>query len=198
MRISGLHAMLVAVIGVACSDDTTAPTVTWIATINVANETPAPTGTTDLGGTATITISGGGTAAATITYSLALTGTPTSTITAAHIHTAAAGATGTIRVNLCGTSAVTADATHPGSQPATPTCPQSGGNVSGQIVNYTSGSTYALGCTLNTAGTACASNQLTFDQLVTALRGYGAYVNVHTTTNGGGEARGQLLPPALP
>jgi len=183
MRISGLHAMLVAVIGVACSDDTTAPVATWIATINVANETPAPAGTTDLGGTATITISGGGTAAGSITYSLALTGTPTSTITAAHIHTAAAGATGPVRVNLCGASTITTDNR---SSATWPTCPASGSSIPNTQVTWTSGSTLVGG------------TGLTFDQLVTALRAYGAYVNVHTTTNGGGEARGQLLPPALP
>jgi len=192
-----VQAVLAVLVGVACSDSVTAPVTTWYATLSVANETPAPTGTSTLGGTVTVIATGGGTGVGTITYSIALTGTPTSTITAAHIHSAAAGVTGLVRVNLCGTNAVTASATQPGSQPATPACPTgAGGDISCQPVTYTLGSTNVLGCTLNTAGTACASNQLTFDALVTALRAYGAYAQVHTSTNTAGEVRGQLLPAA--
>jgi hypothetical protein len=175
MRTSTLHAVLVALVGVACSDATSAPVATWTANLNVANEVPAPTGTSTLAGTATVTIAGGGTAAGTITYSITLTGTPNAggTITAAHIHTAAAGVGGgPVRVNLCGTGS-----------PA-PACPTGAGSVASTTVTYASGSAAVL----NTPA-------MTFDGLVTALRAYGAYVNVHTTTNTGGEIRGQLLPP---
>jgi hypothetical protein len=44
---------------------------------------------------------------------------------------------------------------------------------------------------------ATPPNNLTYDQMVVALRGYNMYVNVHTTNNGAGEARAQLLPPPV-
>jgi hypothetical protein len=37
---------------------------------------------------------------------------------------------------------------------------------------------------------------ITYDELVAEIRNGGAYVNVHTTVNRGGEIRAQLLPPA--
>jgi len=176
-----LHAVVAVLAGAACSDSTTAPVTTWTATLNVANETPAPTGTTDLGGTATVNATGGGTAAGSIVYSMTLTGTPTSALSAAHIHagTSTGGATlagtggGIVRVVLCLTPVVA---------PA-PACPAGAGTVPSTTITYTSGSTAVLG-----------SPAMTFDGLVTALRNYGAYVNVHTSTNGGGETRGQLIP----
>ena len=188
MRTSRLHAMLVAVIGVACSDSTTAPVTTWTATITVANETPAPTGTSTLGGTASVMLTGGGTGTGTLTYSVTLTGAPTSTITAMHIHggTATAGAAGTagpVRVNLCGASTMTTDNRNSATWP---TCPAGAGSIPSTTVTWPLGST-------SVGGTG-----LTFDQLVSAVRAFNTYANVHTTTNGGGEARGQLIVPAAP
>jgi hypothetical protein len=191
MRTSRLLFVLAVVLaGVACSDTLSAPVTTWNSTLTVASETPAPgTAGSTLGGTATVTIAGG-----VITYSITLTGAPAGggTVTAAHIHagtsTGAATPTGTgagiVRVNLCGTAAVVG----PPAQAATPACPTgSAGNISNATVTYTSGSSAVLG-----------APAMTLDQLVTAIKAYGAYVNIHTSTNTGGEARGQLLPPPLP
>jgi hypothetical protein len=176
MRTSKLPAVLAVVLaGVACSDNLTAPVTSWNATISVAQEVPASTGTSTLGGTATVSISG-----ATLSYTLTLTGTPTSTITAAHIHaqTSTGAATtggvgaGVVRVNLCGAGTA-------------PACPAGAGSVT-STVTYASSSALVLG-----------SPSLTLDGLATILRAYGAYINVHTTNNAGGEARGQLLVPAV-
>ena len=170
MRTSMVHAVLAVLVGVACSDSVSVPT-TWTATLTVGSETPAPTGTSTLGGTAVVMIAGGGTAQGTLTYTLTLTGTPTSTISAAHIHTAAVGVTGPVRVNLCGAGTA-------------PACPTGAGAVASTVVTHTTGSAAVLG-----------SPALTFDGLVSAIHNFGAYVNVHTATSGGGESRGQLLSP---
>jgi hypothetical protein len=37
---------------------------------------------------------------------------------------------------------------------------------------------------------------MTVEGLIAALRAFGAYVNVHTTGNGAGEIRGQVVPGA--
>jgi hypothetical protein len=155
-----------ALVGIACSDNTSSPT-SFIAHLNVAQEVPAPTGTSSLAGTATVTPSGGG-SSGTITYTLALTGTATSAITASHIHTGAAGSTGPVRVNLCGAGTA-------------PACPATGSSVNGSV-------TFSA-----TPNNVLGSPVLTFDGLTAALRGYTTYVNVHTTNNPGGEARGELL-----
>lgn len=115
--------------------------------------------------TASITLSG-----TTLSYTLTITTAPGSAITVAHIHTANAGVAGPIRVNLCGTGGTV------------PACPAGAGTLTGTFT-VASGSTAVLG-----------TPALTFDGLVSAMRNFGAYVNVHTATNAGGEIRGQLLP----
>lgn len=92
-----------------------------------------------------------------------------------HIHLAAAGVNGPVRLNLCGTGA------------PEPACTSGTGTV--VVATGTNGTT--LG-------------GVTFDELLTAMRTGGAYVNVHTTTSGctpgnegcnaGGEIRGQIVP----
>jgi hypothetical protein len=198
MRTSRLHAVLAVVVaGVACSDSLTAPVTTWTANIAIGNEKTAPSGTSTLAGTASVTLTGGGTGTGTLTYTVTLTGAPTSAITGMHIHggTTAAGAAGTnaaIRVNLCGASTLHLD----GRNSATwATCAGTVGTFTGTIT-WPTGTTN-LGGTDAVSGGA-AADFITFDQMVAAMRAYNMYVNVHTTTNGGGEARGQLVVPAIP
>ena len=57
MRTSMVHAVLAVLVGVACSDSVSVPT-TWTATLTVGSETPAPTGTSTLGGTAVVGTNG--------------------------------------------------------------------------------------------------------------------------------------------
>jgi hypothetical protein len=81
----------------------------------------------------------------------------------AHIHVAPAGQNGPVRLNLCGTG---------DPQPA---C------TSGTAVLAT-----------GTNGTTVGTPAITFDSLLSAMRTGGAYVNVHTSANPGGEIRGQV------
>jgi hypothetical protein len=92
-----------------------------------------------------------------------LTGAPTQ----AHIHLGNSNATGAVRVNLCGSGGA-------------PACPAT---AAGTI---TSGNQPATQTGTQTPADAHAA-------VVAAMRTFGAYVNVHTTLNGGGEIRGQLI-----
>lgn len=93
-----------------------------------------------------------------------------------HIHLAAAGANGDVRLNLCGTG---------DPQPA---CTSTSGT--GVVATGTN-------------GTTVGSPAITFEELLTAMRTGGAYVNVHTFAQGctpgapgcnpGGEIRGQIV-----
>jgi hypothetical protein len=90
-----------------------------------------------------------------------------------HIHIAPVGENGPVRLNLCGTGA--------------PLPPCTGGT-----------GVLAAG----TNGTMVGTPAITFDSLVSAMRSGGAYVNVHTSSEGctvgdpgcnpGGEIRGQV------
>lgn len=90
-----------------------------------------------------------------------------------HIHLAAAGQNGPVRLNLCGTGSP---------QPA---CTSGTGVVA-----------------TGTNGVTVGSPAITFDDLLSAMRSGGAYVNVHTNAagctpgnegcNAGGEIRGQI------
>lgn len=92
-----------------------------------------------------------------------------------HIHLAAAGVNGPVRLNLCGTGAP---------QPA---CTSGTGVVA-----------------TGTDGVTVGSPAITFDELLSAMRSGGAYVNLHTNAagctpgnqgcNAGGEIRGQIAP----
>lgn len=92
-----------------------------------------------------------------------------------HIHLAATGVNGTVRLNLCGTGA------------PEPACASPGVGNTGVVATGTNGATLGV----------------TFDELLTAMRTGGAYVNVHTSSgsgcapapgcNPGGEIRGQIV-----
>ena len=90
-----------------------------------------------------------------------------------HIHLAAVGQNGPVRLNLCGTGA------------PEPPC------------------TSGTGTVVVATGTNGATLGITFDELLSAMRSGGAYVNVHTFADGctpgnagcnpGGEIRGQIV-----
>jgi CHRD domain-containing protein len=90
-----------------------------------------------------------------------------------HIHLGATGVNGPVRLNLCGTGA------------PEPACASGTGTV--VVATGTNGTTLGI----------------TFDELLTAMRTGGAYVNVHTFATGctpgaagcnqGGEIRGQVV-----
>ena len=94
------------------------------------------------------------------------------TVSQAHIHFGAVGQTGGISVFLC---------TNLGNGPAgTQTCPAAG-EVTGTIVP-----TDVIG----PAGQGIAATE--YDELLAAIRAGTAYVNVHSSTYGPGEIRGQI------
>jgi hypothetical protein len=155
MRTSVLStALVVALVGVACSDDTTTPG-TFRASLRTINEVPDTSADNNASGEAVVTIG-----ATNLTFTLTITTQPVSPISVAHIHLGAAGSNGSVRVNLCGTGA------------PRPACPTAAG---GSITD-----------TASVTG-------VTFDSLKVAMRNFGAYVNVHTTAQGAGLFRGQLV-----
>lgn len=125
-----------------------------------------------------VTTTASGTATLSITGSeitYTINGTNLQNAVLGHIHLAAAGVNGPVRLNLCGTGA------------PEPACTSGTGVVA-----------------TGTNGVTVGAPAITFDDLVSAMRSGGAYVNVHTTTagctpgtpgcNAGGEIRGQVVP----
>ncbi|HYT70309.1 MAG TPA: CHRD domain-containing protein [Gemmatimonadales bacterium] len=102
-----------------------------------------------------------------LTYTVTITAPVTDSVRQAHIHLAAAGSNGGISVWLCDS------ATNPSPDPVTPAC--------------------ALG---TSAGVLATGTTTAPAAAVSAMRAFGAYANVHTKTNGGGEIRGQIIPEA--
>jgi CHRD domain len=98
-----------------------------------------------------------------------------SDVTQAHIHFGHRSTNGGISAWLCGTDAL------PGPD-GTPPCP---GARSGTISD-----TIVAADVIGPGGQGIAAGE--FDELVAALRAGKAYANVHTTTFGGGEVRGQI------
>ena len=88
--------------------------------------------------------------------------------TAAHIHLGRPGIAGGIIAFLCGGG-------------GKPTCPSSGGTVSGTIVPAD---------VIGPAGQGIAGGE--FEEVVRAIRAGATYVNVHNETYPSGEIRGQL------
>lgn len=111
-------------------------------------------------------------AAGQISYELSYRGLE-SDATQAHIHFGQKSVNGGIAVFLC---------SNLGNGPAgTQACPLRAGTVRGTIVADN---------VLGPAAQGIAAGQ--FDEFVRALRAGATYVNVHTTTFGGGEVRGQI------
>jgi hypothetical protein len=109
-----------------------------------------------------------------LTYHLEYSGLVGS-ITQAHIHFGARGLSGGIMIWLCGTQA------NPG--PAgTPACP---GPNSGEVSR-----TVTAADVVGPAGQGIPAND--FEKALDALRAGFAYANVHSSTFGGGEIRGQI------
>jgi hypothetical protein len=99
------------------------------------------------------------------------------TVTQSHIHLGQRGVNGGISVWLCGTPGFQP----PAPTPAPPTCPEPGTPVTGVITPA------------NVVGPAAQGIQPgEFAEVVRALRAGVTYANVHTTTHGGGEIRGQI------
>src|SRR5262249_45507841 len=140
-----------------------------------ANEVPAVTTSTSTGGEAKLTVSGAA-GAYSIAYSITVNGL--NSPQQAHIHTGAATATGPVRVWLCGAASLAPPA-------GSPDCAGSAGNVvTGSLVSGTVNTTVAGG--------------ISMDSVVSLMRSGGAYVNVHTTANAGGEIRGQITSVTTP
>ena len=152
---------------ISCTEDSTEPTtnnlVTFTATMNPAQEVPAPTGNPTSSGTFLATLD---TITNVFTYDFTFTGM-TSNVNNGHIH-----------------------------GPADPGTPANailnfntlqGANFTG--FGATSGSGH--GTALLTSATAFTAS-VNGDSLKKLLFAGKAYVNIHTTTNGGGEIRGQI------
>ena len=112
--------------------------------------------------------------AGTISYRLSFTGL-TGEIRQSHIHFGQHSVNGAITVFLCQT------ATNPDPTGLAPQCPQSG-TVTGLI--------QAANMVPAAAGQGLSPGD--FAELIAAIRAGVAYVNVHSSTFGGGEIRGQI------
>jgi hypothetical protein len=113
----------------------------------------------------------------TLVYNGPFNGTPAGTVTQSHIHLGQEGVTGGISVFLCGTAGFQP----PAPTPAPPACPAPGVPVSGVLTPAN---------VIGPAVQGIAPGE--FAELVRAIRAGATYANVHTTTHGGGEIRGQI------
>ena len=148
----------------ACEDDSPAALVpeTFGAVLAGTNEVPAVT--TSATGTASFTAVGDTAISYTIQVNN-LTG-----ITMAHIHAAGAGVNGGVVAWLL---------------PPNGTAPQTAsGTVNGSLATGRITAAWIRGLSGQPA--------ITLDSLKSLMRSGNAYVNVHTSTNGGGEVRGQI------
>lgn len=108
-----------------------------------------------------------------IEYELSYSGLEGGAVAQAHIHFAQTSVNGGISAWLCEGTSLSPSA-------STPTCPQSG-TVTGTIT-----SVEVIGPT----GQGIPAGAI--DELIAAMRAGFAYANVHTSTFGGGEIRGQI------
>jgi hypothetical protein len=142
---------------------------TFHANMNAAQEVPQPPNITGASptGTAQFTNNGDGTVSYTVNASGLTTQFSGVTFTGMHIHLGATGVQAGITVPL-----------------TTPTPGTTAGTTS---VSGTFTSATCSGTQVN-----CINSPSTFDAVLAAMRNGGAYINIHTSRNGTGEARGQI------
>ncbi|MDO8990595.1 MAG: CHRD domain-containing protein [Sideroxyarcus sp.] len=132
----------------------------------LSGDQEVPAVVSDGSGTALFKVNAGGTA---IDYTLSYSGL--TDVTQAHIHSGAIGVNGPANAFLCSNLAP------PAGLPVPPTCPATGGTVSG---------------TLTAANFIAGGAVTTFDQLLAAIPAGDTYANVHTPLKPAGEIRGQI------
>jgi hypothetical protein len=168
-RLRGAIALTAIMAAAACSDNlSVAKPATFYANLSSDQEVPAVSVPGAIGN-AQLTLVGPATGTSptnapgdSIHYVITFSGL-SSNATLSHIHVGAGTVAGTVRVNLCGTGAPAA------------ACPAA---TSGTITG--------------TAAIITGTGSITFDSLYSALKSGGAYVNIHTVNNGGGEIRGVI------
>lgn len=163
IRSSSLLVLLVALLAACDSDEPSSPVAErWSAPLSGANEVPPVS--TAASGSATFEAVDDTAIAYTVTASN-LTG-----VTMGHIHTGAAGANGGVIVWLLPPN---------GTQPQAASGPVDGTLATGRI---TQGWIRGVG----------GQPPISLDSLRRLMRSGNAYVNVHTSTHGAGEIRGQI------
>lgn len=172
-RLSGVVLLALSVLSISCDDDddpiTPETPTQFTAALDDANERPNPvTTTTNATGSATFTV----TANNEITYTVRVANT-TSAVTACHIHAGEDDASGPVIVTLCNANPTTGAVT-----------------TETQIAT----GTIRKGLNAQTVG----SSPIDIATLVRMIVEGDAYVNVHTSNNGAGEVRGQIVPSTSP
>ena len=166
-RLLGVGLLALSVVSISCDDDddpvTPATPTQFQATLDDANERPPIVTSTNASGRATFTVNANGT----ISYSVRVSNT-TSRVTVCHLHAAASDANGPVLVTLCpagGTAAAITTETE---------------IASGTIQKGSDAS-------------AVGSSPVSMAELIRMMAAGDLYMNVHTSTNGGGEMRGQTV-----
>jgi hypothetical protein len=174
MRTSMVHALLAVAVGsIGCSSSTSGTQTQYQAQYINSNSIVPDTFTSTGSASLTLTVNA---ATNTVSGALTIATEPASgAFTVGHIHSGAAGSNGAVALNLCGTTAVAANAAtgNPG-QPATPACAVG-------TINFT-----YTGPVLPVSGTAFAT-------FASGVETETYYVQLHNALHPGGDIRGQIL-----